>query len=201
MKNKAHFLFIWLFLIFTLSCMKEDKKGSNQSPDLFNPSSLDLKAPGGEKEDSPIALENQIPLSNDEIKAMLPEKVGLFSRTKILSGHKESLGLSSAQAEYHLLTETEKVISLEIFDGAGSTGSLMIHAVQQKLTMDFEEKKNNGSSRIFTKEKNRVRVTENNFEDFTEIEFVKEQRFHLLFRAHKIPTTELWEFIQLAGFI
>jgi hypothetical protein len=202
MIKKAHRLLIWVFLIFTFSCMKEDKKDITQSPVPFNQSSPDLKVLEEEKEDSPtIALENQIPLSNDNIKTMLPEKVGLYSRTKLMSGHKESLGLTSAQAEYHLLPETEKAISIEILNGAGATGAVIIHAVQQKLMMDFEEKKTNGTSRIFTKGGNRVRETENNFEYFTEIEFVKEQRFHFLFRAHNLPASELWEFIQIAGFI
>lgn len=146
-------------------------------------------------------LEKEIPLSNDKIKDLLPEKIGLYNRTKMMSGHTESLGFAGIQALYQHFPGAEKSISIEITDGAGITGAVMVNAAEQRLKMDFEEKNSIGYTRIFEKEGLRVREKENTFDSYAEIEFVFQKRFIVLFRAQKTPMHELWEFISQAGFL
>ena len=145
-------------------------------------------------------LEKEIPLSNEKIKELLPEKIALYTRTKLITGDMESLGYSSLKATYQYFPGDEKSISVEIIDGAGTAGAVMIHAAEQRLKLDFEEKKANGYTRIFQNESIRVREKENTFDSYSEVEFVYQNRFHYLFRAYKTPIHELWEFIGQAGF-
>lgn len=146
-------------------------------------------------------LDKEIPLSNEKIKKLLPEKIALYIRTKLITGDTESLGYSSLKATYQYFPGAEKSISVEIIDGAGTAGAVMIHAAKQRLKLDFEEKKANGYTRIFQKESIRVREKENTFDSYSEVEFVCQNRFHYLFRAYKTPIHELWEFIGQAGFL
>jgi hypothetical protein len=146
-------------------------------------------------------LDKKVPLSNEKIKELLPEKIALFTRTKLIMGDTESLGYSSLKATYQYFPESEKSISVEIIDGAGTAGAVIIHAAEQRLKLDFEEKKANGYTRVFKKESIRVREKENTFDSYSEVEFVYQNRFHYLFRAYKTPIHELWEFIGQAGFL
>lgn len=197
---------IWVLVIFCLpiiGCGRDGKgiperntaakaympKG-NFTPDTFN-FSVDYPKNG---------LDSEIPLSNEKIKELLPGKIALYTRTKLLTGDTESLGYSNLKATYQFFPGAEKSISVEIIDGAGTAGAVMIHAAEQRLKMDFEEKKANGYIRIFQRENIRVREKEDTFDGYSEVEFVYQNRFHYLFRAYKTPIHELWEFIGQAGF-
>ncbi|MFD2203151.1 hypothetical protein [Shivajiella indica] len=155
---------------------------------------------------SPVAypkkgLDKEIPLSSEKIKELLPEKIALYSRTKLIMGDTESLGYSGLIATYQYFPGAEKSISVEIIDGAGTAGAVMVHAAEERLKLDFEEKKANGYIRIFQRENLRVKEKEDTFDSYSEVEFVYQNRFHYLFRAYKTPIHELWEFIVQTGFL
>lgn len=198
---------IWSFLIVFLgvmACNPDNKKIRETIPAPVGVLQGSLVPPNGPRDSSGKTfqgLETEIPLSNEKLKDLLPEKIGLFSRTKMMSGHTESLGFAGIQGVYQHFPGAEKSISIEITDGAGTTGAIMVNAAEQRLKMDFEEKNTIGYTRIFEKEGVRVREKENTFDSYAEIEFVYQKRFILLFRGQKTPMQELWEFIGQAGFV
>lgn len=68
-------------------------------------------------------LKVMTPLSNEELKAALPETMAGLKRTELSVGDNAMMQISSAEAKY---SEENKRIKLEIMDGAGETASAMV---------------------------------------------------------------------------
>lgn len=151
---------------------------------------------GKETETISTELALHIPLSNEELKKWIPEKVGEMWQSKIIVGHKQGIGMSGAISTYEEIGKSGKRVSMEVLDGAGATGSVMIRSVEQKLMPDYEEKRTNGYSKIYEREGVRVWEKCNSQEQFTEIEFVYESRYHFIFRGHQLQPEELWAFVK-----
>lgn len=141
------------------------------------------------------ALEIQIPMSNEQLKAWIPEQVGEMKQRKLIVGHKQGMEMSGAIATYQDLGYPDKQISMEVLDGAGATGAVMLKSISQKLILDYEEKMDTGYSKIY--ERNGVRVWErfNSLDHSSDIEYVTRERFHFIFKGHQIQMEELWAFV------
>jgi hypothetical protein len=187
---------LWFVFFQAIQCTGQKNKGLNGDQEN-NTKEVPLKEIEGMA--FPEGLENEIPITKDILKSWLPEHIGVYARSKLVSGHKESVEMSGIQAVYHNPSETEKIITIEILDGAGVSGSVMLQAAQQKLKLDYEEKKQNSYTRIYEREGVRTREMENDFEEYSEIEFIDQNRYHFVFKAQKININELWEFIQISG--
>ncbi|MEB2782867.1 hypothetical protein U3A58_20980 [Algoriphagus sp. C2-6-M1] len=135
-------------------------------------------------------------MSNDQLKNWIPEKVGLMEQQKLIVGHKQGMGMGGAIATYQENGQDDKQISLEVLDGAGATGSVMLKSIIQKLILDYYEKMSSGYSRIYEREGVRVWEKLNSEEHLAEIEFVMEKRYHFIFKGHGIEMNELWAFVR-----
>ncbi|SFB56486.1 hypothetical protein [Algoriphagus aquimarinus] len=194
MKQISYF-FLSLFLF--ISCGKEKNTISKESQflsanssDSFSPDSID-----GKLEDTSKGLEVQIPMSNDQLKNWIPEKIGKMDQWKLIVGHKLGMQMSGAIATYRESGKEEQQISLEVLDGAGATGAVMLKSINQKLSLEYEEQLETGYSRIYEREKIRVWEKYNSLEHSSEIEYVIGERFHFRFKGHLIQMDELWEFV------
>lgn len=141
-------------------------------------------------------LEIQIPMSNEQLKKWIPEKVGEMVQHKLLVGHKQSMGMSGAISTYFEEISEEQQVSMEVLDGAGATGAVMLKSIIQKLVPDYEEQKANGYSRIYEREGLRVWEKFNTLDQTAEIEYVLDGRFHFIFKGHQIELDELWAFVK-----
>jgi hypothetical protein len=190
------YTFLWFVVFQAIQCTGQKNKELNGDQQDKN---KEVALKEREERAFPESLENEIPVTKEILKSWFPEHVGAYARSKLISGHKESVEMSGIQAVYQNSSETEKIITIEILDGAGVSGSVMLQAAQQKLRLDYEEKKQNGYTRIYEREGVRTREMENDFEEYSEIEFIDQNRFHFVFKAQKININELWEFIQISG--
>lgn len=143
----------------------------------------------------PKALEAQIPMSNDKLSDWIPQKVGIMEQHKLIVGHKQAMGMGGAIATYLENGQDDKQISMEILDGAGATGSVMLKSIRQKLILDYNEKLSWGYSRIYEREGIRVWEKLNSEEHLSEIEFVLQERYHFIFKGYRIGMVELWTFV------
>lgn len=141
-------------------------------------------------------LEIQIPMSNEQLKKWIPEKVGEMEQRKLIVGHKQGMEMSGAIATYQENGQEGKQISMEVLDGAGPTGSVMLKSIKQKLIIDYDEEMNSGFSRIYEREGTRVWEKVDTDHHHSEIEFVLKNRYHFIFKGNQIEMEELWTFVK-----
>jgi hypothetical protein len=141
-------------------------------------------------------LEVQIPMSNEQLKEWIPEKIGEMEQRKLIIGHKQGMEMSGAVATYEDKGHKEKQISMEVLDGAGATGAVMLKSIIQKLILDYEEKMDSGYSKIYERDGIRVWEKLDSLDHYSEIEYVTDGRFHFIFKGHQIELDELWDFIR-----
>jgi hypothetical protein len=191
MKRISSVFFCFLLLV---SCGKGRSAGpinnANPSKAGFSDSSENMLKNPSE------ALEAMIPMSNEQLKKWIPEKVGEMEQRKILIGHKQGMKMSGAIATYQEKGQDGRQISMEVLDGAGATGAVMLMSISQKLILDYEEKTETGYSRIYERDGFRVWEKLNSIDQFVEIEYVTEGRFHFIFKGHQILMEELWAFVR-----
>ena len=99
-------------------------------------------------------LKNIPPLTNEELKAVLPEQLLGLKRRELSVGDNAMMNLSTAEAKY---ADDDKIkkIKVEIIDGAGETGSAMVSIMMMGLNI------------------NKEKTTETGFEKSTEINGAK----------------------------
>ena len=145
--------------LMLVACSKEEKVKTEKSGGL---SDLVSTAKNYSKINSTMQdvgknienLKNLTPLTNDELKTVLPEELLGLKRRELSVGDNAMMNLSTAEAKY-ADDEKTKRIKVEIVDGAGETGSAMVSIMMMGLNV------------------NKEKTTEFGFEKSTEINGVK----------------------------
>ncbi len=137
-------------LVF-ISCGRDKQK--EDEPGLFDVikgvSELNKIADEAEKiEEEGEKLLKATPISNTELKTLLPESLSGYPRKKFSIGNQFMADVAMAEAEYE--NEDGNIISLSIIDGAGETGSAMIALSRLGFARDFEEQTNTGYRKSIT---------------------------------------------------
>ncbi len=116
-----------------------DKKSDEQKEVVIQEESTkDMKDAFEEIGKTSEDLKKATPLSNQQLKALLPEKINGFNRKRFSIGQ---LGMHIAEAYYG---ENDKQITLSILDGAGEAGSAMIAMMQIGINAGGESEDENG---------------------------------------------------------
>ncbi len=128
-----------------VSCGKDKKK--EDEPGLLDAiegiSDLNKMAKEAEEmEEESDKLIKATPISNDDLKAFLPETLLGYPRKKFSVGNQFMTDVAMAEAEYE--NENGTMISLSVMDGAGETGSAMITLARLGFARDFEEQSDRG---------------------------------------------------------
>ena len=136
-------------------------------------------------------LKNIQPLTNDELKAVLPETLLGLKRKELSVGDNAMMNLATAEAKY--ADEENKRIKVDIIDGAGETGSAMVSImmmglnVNKEKTTEFGFEKSteiNGAKSIVSETKNGEGVT-------SEIQTVLKNRYLVTLNADGFSYEEL----------
>ena len=136
-------------------------------------------------------LKKMTPLSNDELKAVLPEQLLGLKRSEFSVGDASMMNLVSAEAKYK--DENNKRIDLQIMDGAGETGSGMVsimmmglNVTKEKVTETGFEKSEviNGMKAIISENKNGENID-------SEIQLIAKDRYLLTLKGDGITLDEL----------
>ncbi len=147
---KKAFLVLLSITLF-LSCGKDKKK--DKEPGLFEAiegiSDLNKMVEEAEEiEEESDKLLKATPISNEELKAFLPETLAGFPRKKFSVGNQFMTDVAMAEAEYE--NENGNMVSLSVMDGAGETGSAMITLARLGFARDFEEQSDRGYKKSTT---------------------------------------------------
>ncbi|MHA7129508.1 hypothetical protein [Algoriphagus namhaensis] len=190
-------------LILMVSCQSADERLKRMDPPakLIQESSLRSEQENQSSNPNQATLSQQTPITTEVMKSWLPTQMENYQRTQLLSGHRAEADITAILASYQHKDRPERTIKVEIFDGAGKNGSLLIQAANERLKYDIEESKNDSKSRIYSKNLLRVRETEIPNQQYTEIEFVDQNRFHYQLKGFGIALDQLWSFAESANFI
>lgn len=197
------FLGLVALLILIYGCQRSDKLLEKiESPSkLINESNHRRDSQNLSPVQQDLDLAKEIPVSREVLKTWAPETVGDFQRTQLLSGHRAEAGIVAIQASYQHHTLTNQTIQVEILDGAGKNGSLLLRAAKERLELDIEEFRSGAKTRIYSRGKLRARETEIATQNYLEIEFIDQNRFHYTLKGFGLTQNQLWGFCQSANFI
>ncbi|QOW09670.1 hypothetical protein Q73A0000_04465 [Kaistella flava (ex Peng et al. 2021)] len=183
-------------ILMLVACSKEEKVKNEKTGSLSDlvSSAKDYSKVSSSMQDVTKNIENLKnipPLTNDELKAVLPEQLLGLKRKELSVGDNAMMNLSTAEAKYS--DEANKRIKVEIIDGAGETGSAMVSIMIMGLNVNKEkttetgfEKSTeiNGAKSIISENKSGDRIT-------SKIETVLKNRYLLTVSADGFSYDEL----------
>ena len=187
-------IFIAVFALATLmACenpvskkIKEAKKNVSNTNEAFkelNTMQEDIKE-----------LQQIEPLTNDELKAWLPEEINGMKRTGYKAGQGSYLQIAMIEGTYSNEDKSKK-FKIEVMDGAGEVGATATAGMRLMFSQDFEEEdeyktrrtvKKDGMKAIEEYRKNNNRST---------IQFFKDNRFYLNATGTNMDIDETWDAI------
>lgn len=196
--NLKLFSFVLFISVFLLSCggnkSSDDGEGgsSGLSEDIGGFRGLNKAAEAVEDwEKKQADLLNQTPLTNDEMKALLPESIAGMKRSRFTVGDASMMGLVTAQATY--TDDQNRSVELSVMDGAGEAGSAVIAIYVMSLSMDMEEETESGFSKNSTVNGYRASVKEQRGDDWvnSEIAALVSDRYLVTLNASGLTLKEL----------
>ncbi len=189
-------ILILLSMGLFISCGKDKKE--DKEPGLFDliEGVSDLNKIAKEAED--IEEENDkllkaTPISNAELKALLPESLAGYPRKKFTVGNQFMADIAMAEAEYE--NEEGNIISFSIMDGAGETGSAMVTLARLGFARDFEEENEQGYRKSTTingyKAIEEVERDEYDNSESSKIDLMIANRFMITLKGERISVKQL----------
>ncbi|WP_214227193.1 hypothetical protein [Pedobacter sp. B4-66] len=128
------------FLMLSCGNQKKEESDSGAGNLIDNVSNLNKVAKSADKmEELSTKLKKLTPLTNDELKAAVPETIDGLKRKSFSAGGYAVTGLSTIEAEYG---DDIKYVKVGIIDGAGDSGSAIISLMAMTLSMDKESESN-----------------------------------------------------------
>ncbi|HTO35464.1 MAG: hypothetical protein WCY77_01310 [Weeksellaceae bacterium] len=133
------------------------------------------------------------PLTNDELKAWLPDDVLGMSRKSFKAGETGFINVSSISASYSN-EDKSKTFSITVYDGAGEMGALVTAGFRMMIAQDFEEEDENGFKR--TSKKDGKKIIEQFKNGNSEIQLMEGDRFFLEAKGKGMDIDETWKAIE-----
>lgn len=143
-------------------------------------------------------LADLAPLSNDQLKAWLPEKIKGLARSSYKIGEMKMMGMSSVEATFEN-EEKSKKLNLNFIDGAGG-GAMIMSSVLMAVAMDLEEESESEIRR--TVEKNGMKGIEEFQKDgsHAKLQLIKDRRYVVELNGNDMDIDELWDIVNSMQF-
>lgn len=184
--------------LFLFSCSnnnKEDKQNESGGGLIENVSNINKMANSANKMEETInKLKKLTPLTNEELKAVVPETLNGVKRKSYSAGGASISGINTVEAEYG--EDGVKYVKVLIMDGAGEAGSAVVSLLSMTLSMDTESESNGKVSK--TTEVNGVRSqteeskTEQSID--SSIKFIYKDRYSVSLDGRGYSLSELEDF-------
>lgn len=150
----------------------------------------------GSLQEKVAVLSEKAPLSNDDMKAWLPEQLEGIERTGFKVGNAAYVNAASVKGTYKSGEgENRREFNVEVIDGAGPLASLVLmNGVTHNL--DVEEEDENKHMQTVERDGIRARQTYYKQRNNTALSFLYKDRFLVEIRADNIGVEETWGMVE-----
>jgi hypothetical protein len=189
--KKRYVLLLAMALMFG-GCGDKEGSGSQENAAVNEVEDIKQSMEEAGKEISkytPEDLKKAAPLSNEQIKALLPQSLDGMSRK---SFNITKMGFNAAEAKYD---DDTRSISLSILDGAGEAGAAMIGMTQLGMSAGSESESEHGYMKPFSMNGAKGVEEQDRSSDGSsttnKVTFIVADRFLLTFEAQGIEMDKL----------
>lgn len=139
-------------------------------------------------------LSETTPLTNEEMKAWLPDDVDGMKRTAFKTGAMGMMKIASVEATYST-EEKDKSFKIEVIDGAGEMGAMATAGLRMAFSTEFEEEDEFKSRKTVTK--NGVKAIEefDKRRNRSVIQLMQNNRFYIKATGTDMKIDDLWNLI------
>lgn len=139
-------------------------------------------------------LKEITPLTNDELKAWLPDEIDGMKRTSFKAGQTSFMKIASIEATY-ANEDKSKRFKIQVIDGAGEMGASAVAGMRMLFTQDFEEETETKVKR--TAKKNGMKVIEEFYKNRNQckVQFMQGDRFYINVNGIDMDLDETWDAI------
>jgi hypothetical protein len=150
-------------------------------------------------------LQEVEPLTNDDLKAWLPNNVKGLKRIAFKAGQMAVMQIASIEATY-ANDDKSKTFKIEVIDGAGTMGATATAGMRMLFSQDFEEEDEYKTRR--TTERNGVKAIEeyrkskSDIEEVNSrstIELMQDERFYIKATGTNMSIDDTWDAIEDMG--
>lgn len=143
-------------------------------------------------------LQETTPLTNDDLKAWLPDNVAGMKRIAYKAGQMAMMQIASIEATY-ANEDKSKTFKVEVMDGAGALGATATAGMRMLFSQDFEEedeyKTRRTTKRDGVKAIEEYRKSDSADEEVNSrstIEFMQDERFYIKVTANNMSIDDTW---------
>jgi hypothetical protein len=134
------------------------------------------------------------PLTNEELKAWLPDEIKGMKRISFKAGQMGMVQIASVEAVYANEDKSKK-FKIEVIDGAGEMGAAATAAMRMMFAMDFEEEDENKTRRTVKKDGNKAIEEYRKNNNHSSIELMEGNRFYIKATGTNMDLSETWDAI------
>ncbi|WP_445384341.1 hypothetical protein ACT6NV_10155 [Robiginitalea sp. IMCC44478] len=138
-------------------------------------------------------LKDLTPLTNENLKEWLPEEILGMKRTGFKVGNPGYMNVSSLSGTYK---KDSRQFKVEVIDGAGESGSMLLSGIHMANRMEVEEEDEN--KHMQTVEHKGIRAQQTYFKKRgdTKLQFVFMDRFGVIVNTKDIAPEECWDLVE-----
>lgn len=135
------------------------------------------------------------PLTNDELKAWLPDDINGMKRISYKAGEVGMMGISSIDATFANEDKSKK-FSINLIDGAGEMGAAVTMSMRMMMSQDFEEENETSIRKTVTKNGKKAIVDYRKDDTRSKIQFMEDNRFYIEAEGENMSIDETWDAIE-----
>lgn len=187
---------LWGAIIMTLSimltsCMGEVKEKLKTAKNGVTNATTFVKE--AQKVEGRIEkLKDAIPLTNEQLKSWLPERLGAMERTGFKVGQAGIYQVNSVEGTYEV-TDSKQRFNVMLIDGAGPTGSVMAAGYGMFGTMEMEVEDEYKHQQTVTVNDVKAQQTYKKKANDTQLMFAYDERFLITINATDMNVKDTWD--------
>ncbi|MBC6997395.1 hypothetical protein [Cytophaga sp. FL35] len=190
-------LLYFILAVVSISCIGEAKEQLKQAKSTVANTSAIIKE--AKKVEGRIEkLKETVPLTNEQLKSWLPNKLGEMNRTGFKIGHAGMYQVNSVEGTFKE-ENGDAFVKVQVIDGAGPTGSMMAAGYGMLGNLEMEEENEEKHKKTVEVDGARAQQTYYKKANRTQLMFAHAERFLVTFTGNEMNPAEAWEAVEGLG--
>lgn len=139
-------------------------------------------------------LSEMTPLTNEELKAWLPDEIQGMKRISYKAGQVGMMGIASIEAAYANEDKSKK-FSINVIDGAGQMGAAATMGMRMVMSQDFEEEDEYRTRKTVKRNDKKAVEEYEKANNNSQIQYLESNRFYLDAKGKNMDIDETWDAI------